>query len=370
MTDQRSPWRERPLTPAEAAILFHPDRATPWAPSALVHLAVPLEREAAVANLAALAERAPIVDARLDLRGSRWVAQSGRLALEALGDPLAVLRTRFDLASGPPLRVALDADGRRLAVVAHHAALDGRALVMVARALLGAHPIEATSPQSEPVVADPAGSTVADPAGGAREAVRRLARPADRVAASAEPPTSEAFVADDVPEGVPLRVAGLAAAATSAAARWNAERGAAWEQVGLTIPVGGPAVLGNVSTHRRVDLAVPGDVAGAVQAALATAVPPPDAALTPSRARLLRLLAPISARLSDSLLVSNLGRVDLPGARAVDFFPQARGRSAVALGACTPVEGTPRLTLRARDLGEDDARALLALVVEELRAER
>ncbi|MDQ8047359.1 MAG: hypothetical protein REI11_22320, partial [Patulibacter sp.] len=122
-------------------------------------------------------------------------------------------------------------------------------------------------------------------------------------------------------------------------------------------------VLGNVSTHRRLDLPADADIAAAVQVALATADEPVEAG---GPSVLLRLLGPIIDRFSDSLLVSNLGLVDLPGATAVDFYPQARGRSAVAIGACSVAGGERTLTLRARDLDDTDAAALLDAVIANL----
>jgi hypothetical protein len=366
-----SAWTQRALTGAEAAILHHPDQRTPWAPSIVARLTPGrLTRGAAQERLAALVAQHPILDARLDLAGSRWIAGCGRQALELLADELHLLRTRFDLASGPPVRIALSPACDALAVVGHHAAVDGRALLMIARALLGAEPIEATA-AAMPEARTGVNATTPEAArqtSAAREALRRMVRPADRVAASPGAVEGEAFVAAELPCGVPVRAARIAAAAVDAAAAWNAERGERWSRVGLTIPVGGPPSLGNVATHRRIDISLPAAVSEAVSAALRAQVDPPEAGLSPSKARVLRVVAPIIDRLSDSLLVSNLGIVDLPGAHAVEFYPQARGRSAVAIGACTPAGGTARLTLRARDLSELDAGLLLGLLTDRLRA--
>lgn len=368
------PWTHRALTGPEAAILHHPDQRTPWAPSIVVRLAPgTLTPARAQERLAALIQAHPILDARLELAAGRWVAGAGRQELELLADELHVLRTRFDLAAGPPARIALSPAGDALAIVGHHAALDGRALVMIARALLGAAPIEAVGspapsagPSAAAAPADAEQASGPSAGAGAREAMRRLLHPADRVAPTPGADEGEAFVAADLPAGSGVRVATLAHAAVEAVGAWNGERGARWASVGLTIPVGGPPTLGNVASHRRVDLHGPADVAEAVRAALRAAAAPPDAALSPAKARLLRLAAPIVDRLSDSLLVSNLGLVDLPGAVAVDFYPQARGRSAVAIGACTPRGGRTRLTLRARDLSDLDAGILLGMIADRL----
>ncbi|MBJ7470073.1 MAG: hypothetical protein JHD16_02180 [Solirubrobacteraceae bacterium] len=353
-------WTSRAATPSEAAILHHPDRQTAWAPLLVVEVAgAPLTEADVHARLADLASRHWILRARR--LGTRWVAADAVSPPTRLG-ALADLCRPFDLAADAPLRIALATDGRRLALTAHHAALDGRALLTVAAHLLGtpagepadvAEVDHAPTPAPAPAAAEPGSS---GRSAGAIDALRRLARPADRVAPSVAPPSREVFVSAELPLQASARVAQLAAAACAAAQDWNGARGAPWRRVGLTIPVGGPPVLGNVSTHRRVDLPATADPAAAVQHALRAAHGPASRAPHPA---VLRMLAPVVHRFSDSLLVSNLGLVTLPGAAAVDFYPQARGRSAVALGAASVVGGGRRLTLRARDLTEDDARALL-----------
>jgi len=78
------------------------------------------------------------------------------------------------------------------------------------------------------------------------------------------------------------------------------------------------------------------------------------------------LLAPIAERFSDSLLVSNPGRQALPGVARLENFPVARGRSAVAFGSCGIEGGTSTLSIRARDLDQADAEALLEDAAERL----
>ncbi len=374
-------WISRPITPSEAAILHHPDRRTAWAPAIVVETAERLEPTAVARALDALAAEHSIVAARL--RGEEWVVGGAPPVVGAL-EPggLAGLCRAFDLASEPPLRVGLSASGRTLSMAAHHAALDGRALLTVASHLLGhggddasevagaaasdgpsAPTAEVSASQSLAESRSGGGRAVAA-AVGARHALRRLDRPADRVAASSSAALAEVFVTAELPLGVPARVAALAAAACGAVQAWNEARGEPWRRVGLTIPVGGPPVLGNVSTHRRVDAASSDDIAAAVTAALGAAHTAGAGAMHPA---LMRLLAPVVERLSDSLLVSNLGLVRLPGAAAVDFYAQARGRSAVALSAASVEGGARRLTLRARDLTEADAQALLDATVERLQ---
>jgi hypothetical protein len=392
-------WSARPLLPAERAILAHPDQRTTWAPALHARLREPISLRAAQSRLDVLAVQHSIIGARLASDG--WTVHPAP-AIATFEGELAPLCDRFDLRAEGPLRVALSADGHELALASHHAALDGRALVAVARALVGGEPgfgriLRADDRDGESADAgraarsaavsgdgsdaahashpspSRAGSTGA-PASGARSPggaaasgggrgamLRRLAQPADRVAPSPGGAAPEAFVSLEIAEGRRLRVAAVAAAAVAAVAVWNVEHEAPWRRIGLTIPVGGPDVIGNVSSHRRVDLRIGADVEAAVSAALGSA-PPPDG----GSALVGRLLAPLVDRFSDSLLVSNLGRIALPGAEAVDFYPQARGRSAVAIGAATVDGGARRLTLRARDLSADDARRLLALIAERL----
>jgi hypothetical protein len=164
----------------------------------------------------------------------------------------------------------------------------------------------------------------------------------------------------------PLRITGrdvtarLAAACAAAAGELARERGASWRRIGITLAVGGPAGVGNVATYRRIDVPAAADVVGAATAALAQAVEPAEQV---KARRLLKLLSPISDRFSDSILVSNLGRHDVPMATRLDFFPVARGRSAVAFGAAGLTTGECTLAIRARDLDQPDAEQLLDAAV-------
>ena len=51
---------------------------------------------------------------------------------------------------------------------------------------------------------------------------------------------------------------------------------------------------------------------------------------------------------------------DVDGVERLDFFPVARGRSAVCFASAAIEDGSTTLTLRARDLSPGDARRLLA----------
>lgn len=70
-------------------------------------------------------------------------------------------------------------------------------------------------------------------------------------------------------------------------------------------------------------------------------------------------LAPVIERFSDTILVSNLGRHDVAGVTRLDFFPVARGRSAVCFASASITGADTTLTLRARDLSPGTAKRLL-----------
>jgi hypothetical protein len=78
------------------------------------------------------------------------------------------------------------------------------------------------------------------------------------------------------------------------------------------------------------------------------------------------LLQPALHRLSDTLLVSNLGRVELPGATEFEAYGVPRGRSAVAIGAVGLPDQPTTITLRARDLSPEDAAHLLDQIMVEM----
>jgi hypothetical protein len=144
-------------------------------------------------------------------------------------------------------------------------------------------------------------------------------------------------------------------------------RGSRWRRVGVSVGIGGPGGVGNGAGYARVD--VDGiDPPGAVAAAVAAALRDPAPAVEqrhPSPA--LRLLAPVAGRLSDTVLVSNLGRLTLPGVARLAFFPVARGRSAVAVGCATAGDGPAVVTVRARDLAPATVGSLLDDLVDRFR---
>jgi hypothetical protein len=352
-------------------------------------------------RLAALHRAVPMTGARL--HGEVWHPGSPPELLIVDGEPLAApaLVGRFDLATQPPLRVVVGSGGRRLAVACHHAAFDGLGLLALLTALVG-NPVagSATLPLrgAEPPEGEPrgrgrrvAGAGRRRPAPELRGLVGRLVRPADRVAPSLSRPGREALVVRQVDlagAGVTARLVDAAAAAAGAR---NGRLGRPWRRVGVNVGLAGPevgsgalrgeagasrgeadplswgtgALPGNSSRYRRLDL-TPGEPAGpALAAALASAREPLDQVWSP---RFGWLLEPVVGRFSDSLLVSNLGRREVPGATRLDFFPVARGRSAVAVGAVGLAGGPATVSVRARDLSTEDAEALLADLVDRLGA--
>lgn len=351
---ERSTALPQPLSWQARGLLEGPDRRTRW----VVILAATLARPIADLDdrVAVLHRSLPMLGARL--RGGAWHPGEPPPVLRVDGEPLAHpgLIAAFPLAEQPPVRVLAGEGGHRLAFAAHHAAFDGLGLVAVLRALLGGSP-------PQPVLERPPGSPDSP-----WPALRRLLQPADRVAPSRPRPARESLVVREVMLsgwGVTARLAGACAEAAAAHTR---ARGRPWRQVGVSIGIGGPQGAGYVSSYRRVDTTSDGE---SVEQAVARALARPEepfALVRPSAA--MRLLAPISARFSDSLLVSNIGRHELPGATRLDFFPVARGRSAVAFGAAGLPGGPSTVTIRARDLNTADAAALLGDVVRRLHSRR
>jgi hypothetical protein len=351
------------------ALLRFPDRRTGWVVVAAASLEEPpagLDQRLHAVHLAV-----PMVGARL--RGEVWQPGPPPEPLVVDGEPLGVpaLLDRFRLAEEPPLRVLVGAGGTRVAVACHHAAFDGLGLVGLLAALLGG-----------PLPGAPGAATASRPPAELRGLLGRLARPADRVAPSpAGAPAGDTLAVRELVLAGPQVTARLAAAAVAAAGARNARLGRPWRRVGLNLGLAGPGqqagsageagpggaavVAGNLSRYRRVDLVAGEPVEPAVTAALGSRREPLDQVWSP---RLGRLLGPVARRGSDSLLVSNLGRRAVPGATRLDFFPVARGRSAVAVGAAGLAGGTSTVSLRARDLSSEDAAALLADIVARLEA--
>jgi hypothetical protein len=290
----------------------------------------------------------PLVSCRL--HSGQWVpSEPPDVALAQPGvEPLrGTPLTPFDLENEPPLRVTTSATGEWVLLCAHHFAFDGLGMVSLLGTLLtggcatAPDYVTRTSPRRAPT-----------------DALWRLLHPADPVARSANSPTRDSFAATEVDVSGPHVTAHIARACTLAVQAYNAERGAPLHRIGLSVAVGG--VGDESATYRRLDLHPQADVVAEVVRAMAQPeVPPELRGLPPGASYFLR---PVLQRLSDTILVSNLGRLDLPMVHRLEFYPVARGRSAVAVGASGLVGQTTTLTLRARDLVPSDAAALLALI--------
>jgi hypothetical protein len=330
------------------ALLRFPDPRTDWVVVTVASLERPITDLGD--RLQTLHDAVPLVGARL--RDEVWhpgaIPAIERIDGTLVGRP--ELDRAFDLAHEAPLRLIASADGHQLAVIGHHAAFDGLALVAVLRAL-----VEGSLPT--PVASPPPGEPSSK-----LPLLQRLARPADPVAPSIGHFPGDAYASATIhPTGRGI-TGRLAAAAVQAACEHNAARGARLRKVGVTVAIGGPAGVGNVASYRRIDLTATDEVAGRVQAALAVPEEPGEQVSAPKV--LMRLLEPVVERFSDSILVSNLGRHALPGVARLDFYPVARGRSAVCFASAAVEGAETSLTLRARDLSPADGRRLLERAVE------
>ncbi len=344
-------------SPQSLAILRHPDRRTAWVQLITATLGEPVQGLTARCDqrLEEINRQVPLVGARL--RGEAWVSGPAPRAIEVDGDLLDArhLLDPFDLAWGPPIRLLVGRDGRRLALAAHHAAADGRAIVALLEALVGG-PIP---DPSDDLTGPP--PIAAEASGGRLTALRRLLRPADPVPPSPEPPPRDSLAVRTLRSPERVVVAQIASAAIDAIAERSRIMGRPWRRVGLSIPVGSNAPgVGNLATYRRVDLSWPECSGNKVRAAISEAIKsgPMPAELTRAP-RLLKLLAPVADRFADSVLISNHGAYELPGVSQLAVFPVARGRSAVVFGAARVLGGESTVTLRARDLTQADAEELL-----------
>ncbi len=342
----------RAIAAAHPSMINHPDRATAWV-VAMVARARPkgrlVEPSQLASRLADLSSVLPMVAGRL--HGDRWDrGEPSDVVVSPAAEPLDVVPLQpFDLLREAPLRVTCPPDGSWLMLCAHHAAFDGLAMVSILRSLVTGIPEAPTTYHADSVSSRP---EVPWPL------LRRVLRPADRVAISAARPPSETLVARTVTLSGKHVTGRLAAACVRGVAIHNRRLGAPLRRLGISIAVGG--VGSDSATYRRIDMAPDGPVERLVEEALSTATVPREMVGLPRAAR---LVGPFVYRLSDTFLVSNLGRRGIDAVDRVDFFPVARGRSAVAFGAIGVAEGLTSLTLRARDLDRTDADKLLDDVV-------
>lgn len=347
------------------ALLRFPDPRTHWVVVMVATLSAPITDPAELmGRVDGLHALVPMIGARLS--GERWTPATVSPVEVTEGDPLGqpALDRPFDLTTEAPLRLVLGAGGGRLALAGHHAAFDGLALLALLTALTG-------GPPPEPVTSPPAG-----PPASKRPLLQRLLRPADRIAPSPPSPSrpstsppstsppstsspstgADVYASEEIHVTGPSPTARLAQACAEAAGAHNRRFHARWEKVGVTVAKGGPAGVGNVASYRRIDAPAGADLVPLVADALAT---PEEPAEQVKASPALSLLTPLVDRFSDSFLLSNLGRHDVPGVSRLDFFPVARGRSAVAFAAASVKGGASTLTIRARDLSPAAARSLL-----------
>jgi hypothetical protein len=343
-----------PTTARAQAILRHPDQESAWSVVVAASLHDRLEPDAARERLEALSGVVPAVRARLVK--NMWVVGLLPEVVVVAGDPLSssLVRSHYALDAEPPLRVVVGDGGRRVAIVGHHAAFDGLGLVAILAALTGG-----PFPEIPQDVARPGPRSRAQ----ALALIARVARPADRVASSSPPPGEECFVARDVVVSGRHFTANLADACVRAVSVRNATFKRPWKRVALSIGVGGAPGVGNTASYRRVDVSPGSDVAAAVDAALRDPAEPRELLRPPRAAQWLRRLAP---RLSDSLLVSNVGCQPIPSVSRLEFFPVARGRSGVAVGAGGVSPGHATVTMRANRLSPLHAEELLSEIVAHL----
>jgi hypothetical protein len=306
-----------------------------------------------VQNLDGLLANFPLMSSRLS--GAWWVpgAGPGISVLPEASSPLEYAPLQpFNLREEAPIRIVTSTDRQWLLLCAHHFAFDGLGMVALLRGLLTGVPVAAPDYTARK--------------GKSHRPTRemlRIIRPADRVVASTQPSNSDAFASLKTDLTGPGVTARLASACTQAAREHNASHHGALRRIGLSVAVKGAGRQG--ATYRRVDLPVGRDVKRAVEESLADPLVPPEISGLPPAAFLLR---PLMGRFSDTLLISNLGRLDLPGVRSVEFYPVARGRSAVAVGAAGLAGQTTTLTLRARDLDQHDAVTFLERIAHRLPA--
>jgi hypothetical protein len=298
----------------------------------------------------AAATEFPLMGARL--RGDRWVRSTPPVvSTEENGrDPIACAPIGpFDLTSEPPLRVVTDIEEGWVLLCAHHFAFDGLGMVSLLRYLLTGVASKA-----------PDYTKRTSPSRSLTEPLRRFLAPADRVAPSSVPPARESFASKQISISGPDVTARLASACVEAVRTHNLCHHRRLKRAGLSLAVGG--VGGESATYRRIDVRPGADVEARVGAALASPAVPPEVNGLPPGSFLLR---PVLSRFSDTVLVSNLGRLDLP-LESLEFYPVARGRSAVAVGA-TGLAGRPAtLTVRARDLDDRDTASFLDAMVANL----
>jgi hypothetical protein len=252
--------------------------------------------------------------------------------------------------AGALLRVAIRQDGRRLAVGAHHGAVDGLGLVAVAGAALG-----------EPLQSSARGiGDRRSPTGFLRSSLRRLAEavvdPPPRFRGRGEPGSRE-----DLSEVRRPHVSrGTAHLAVAAAAVFGdrGHRGVPLIVVGASRRLGTLPVADRQTAYVRLRVPV-GATPTEVRRSLVTADPEPDFPTTSAGGIGPRVTHLLRHRLGATAVLSNLGRIDGP-IDSIAMFPACSGPRAVAIGLGSTASSTT-LSLRTRrsEFGEDEHAHLL-----------
>ena len=256
-----------------------------------------------------------------------------------------------DYGSAALLRVAVCDDGRRLAVGAHHGAVDGLGLVAAAAAALG----QPLLTRARGIGDRPARS------GFVRSSLGRLGE------ALVDPPPRFAGQGDHSPvEDLseltrPLLDRGTAHLA-AAAARVFGDRGHVGRPllvIGASRRSGSLPVADRQTAYLRLRVPADTDV-DHVRRALAAVDPEPDFPATSVRGVGPRVAHLLRRRLGATALLSNLGLIDGP-LDSIAMFPACSGPRAVAVGLAS-TRSTTTLSLRTRrtDFTADEHAGLLA----------
>jgi len=268
-----------------------------------------------------------------------WSARRAELATDGYGDNVALLR------------VAVRADGRRLAVGAHHGAVDGLGLVAVAGVALD---------QSLHTRARGIGGR-SSRTGFLWSSLRRLGEalvdPPPRFAGSGEPSPQ-----DDLTEVTrPLVRRGTAHLALAAAEAFDGRGhlGRPLLVIGASRRTGTLPEADRQTAYLRLRMPV-GTELGEVRRAVATMDPEPDFPATSARGIGPRLTHLMRSRLGATALLSNLGGIEGP-VDSIAMFPACSGPRAVAIGlASTPSTTTLSLRTRRSEFTADEHAGLLS----------
>ena len=265
--------------------------------------------------------------------------------------------------------VACDDPVPRVAVAAHHSALDGLGLLALLGIGLGC------DIRSDVHGLDERGGGRGFVAAAFARATEAAFRPSVRVApdGAGSRPGDHLISTDDVSDV--RSAAAVAAAVARAIARWNGAHRRPTAPVVMSIGAsrrsGAQAGLEDGSAYLRIRTQDGRVDAGTLAASMRAVVSETGSPTRPVAASLAsaasRILRPLSSRMGSTALVSSLGRVDAPGVTRLAFYPVAYGRAAASFGFVRVGDaGTLTLRCRARDLSGEAATRLLRMVAQEL----